>query len=386
MYIISHKTQKNKPMSQLQLQYKDQLIDVASKLVANGKGILAADESVGTIGKHFASIGVENTVENRGLWRQILFSSDHQWEKYISGVILYEEQLFQKVDNDRNLIDYLVERDVLIGIKVDKGVRPIFGTDGETLTEGIDGLGDRCKKYYDRGARFAKWRAVIKISKSAPTENAIIQNAYTLARYAIICQENGLVPIIEPEILADGDHDIDTCFDITKRVLSAVYYACSMQNVLLAGTLLKTSMVIPGFGNHFSNHSSNKNGIDGINAKIIAQYTVDALMSTVPPAVPGIVFLSGGQSELDATINLAECNKICPNLPWRLSFSYGRALQKSALTAWSGNNANIKLAQDAWVERAKDNYLASIGQYHNHNNNQSGQSNSKNLHIENYIY
>lgn len=355
--------------------FAQELITNARKIVANGKGILAADESVNTIGKHLTNIGVENTAENRREWREIMFSSEGKWEEYIGGVILFEEQLYQKTENGKDLIDYLKEKDIVIGIKVDKGVKPLLGTEGETVTIGIDDLDTRCKKFYERGARFAKWRAVLTINGSSPSENSILQNAYTLARYASICQENGLVPIIEPEILMDGDHDIYTAAKITRRVLAATYYQCHLQNVLLEGTLLKPNMVLPGY--KFPNREK-------ISTEEIGRTTVAVLRDTVPPSVAGIVFLSGGQSEEEATKNLNSCNSTGELLPWKISFSFGRALQKSGITAWGGKKENVKNAQSAWLVRAKSNWEASQGKYGG-NSSSSGSSNQS-LHVENYTY
>jgi len=354
--------------------HAEELITNAKKIVADGKGILAADESVGTFGKRLEAIGLENNAENRGEWREIMFRTEG-FEKYIGGVILFEEQLMQKSSEGHDLIDYLKKKDVVIGIKVDKGVKNLFGTEGETVTIGIDDLDTRCKKFYEKGARFAKWRAVLDIKGgSIPSENAIQQNAYTLARYASICQENRLVPIIEPEVLMDGDHDIYTAALVTRRVLAAVYYQCHLQNVLLEGTLLKPNMVLPGF------KYSDRKSVSSIE---IGRNTIRVLQNCVPPSVAGIVFLSGGQSEEEATVNLNACNLVKGEKPWKVSFSYGRALQKSGLNAWKGKKENTKAAQEAWLTRAKANWEAAQGKY---TGGAASSSSTESLHIENYVY
>lgn len=331
-------------------KYADELIKTAKYIATPGKGILAADESTGTIGKRLASINVENVESNRQALRELLFTCPGALT-YLSGVILFEETLYQKTSDGKLFVDYLQENGVVPGIKVDKGVVDLSGTNGETTTQGFDSLGSRCQEYYKAGARFAKWRAVLKIGPTEPSELAIQQNAQGLARYAIICQENGLVPIVEPEVLTDGSHDIKKCAAVTELVLAAVYKALNDHHVLLEGTLLKPNMVTPG-------SDSPKVG-----AEVIALHTVTALRRTVPPAVPGIVFLSGGQSEEEATLNLDAMNKLDVLKPWTLTFSFGRALQQSTLKAWSGKKENIGKAQETFLARCKANSEATLGKF-----------------------
>lgn len=330
-------------------KYHDELQQTAKTIASAGKGILAADESTGTIGKRLSSIGVANEEPNRRALRQLLFSADGT-EKYISGVILYEETLYQKAEDGSQLVKLLQDKGIVLGIKVDKGVVPLYGTDGETCVQGFDGLAERCAKYYEAGARFAKWRAVLKIGSSLPSELSVHENAYGLARYAAICQANGLVPIVEPEILMDGSHDINTCAAVTERVIAACYKALSDHHVLLEGTLLKPNMVTPGA------ESGSQASPEEIGAA-----TVRVLQRTVPPAVPGVHFLSGGQSEEQASANLNAMNALPGAKPWALSFSYGRALQASTLKAWGGKAENVAAAQKALMTRAQANSLASLG-------------------------
>ncbi|KAJ9187092.1 hypothetical protein P3X46_002588 [Hevea brasiliensis] len=331
-------------------KYADELIKTAKYIATPGKGILAADESTGTIGKRLASISVENVESNRQALRELLFTSPNALS-YLSGVILFEETLYQKTSDGKPFVEVLQENNVVPGIKVDKGTVELAGTNGETTTQGFDSLGARCQQYYKAGARFAKWRAVLKIGPTEPSELAIQQNAQGLARYAIICQENGLVPVVEPEVLTDGPHDIKKCAYVTEIVLAAVYKALNDQHVLLEGTLLKPNMVTPG-------SDSPK-----VAADVIAGYTVTALRRTVPPAVPGIVFLSGGQSEEEATQNLNAMNKLPVLKPWTLSFSFGRALQQSTLKTWAGKKENVEKAQEAFLARCKANSEATLGKY-----------------------
>ena len=317
-------------------------------------GILAADESTGTIGQRFAGINVENNEENRRKYRELLFTADGI-ETYISGVILFEETLYQKTASGELFTDLMKRQGIIPGIKVDKGVKPLFGTNGETVTQGIDDLDARCAKYYAAGARFAKWRAVLNIKDSigaTPSLVAIDENAQTLARYASICQANGLVPIVEPEVLMDGDFSIEVAAAATEKVICACYKALSDHHVLLEGTLLKPNMV--------------RSGSD---AKVqatpeeIALATVRVLQHTVPCAVPGITFLSGGMTEEQASLSLSLINNAPGPRPWSLTFSYGRALQQSCLKSWLGVDANTKAAQDALLGRAKANSLAQQGKY-----------------------
>lgn len=334
-------------------KFHDELVATAKKIATPGKGILAADESTGTIGKRFASIKVKNDRASRREYRRILFTTPNIG-KYISGCIMFEETLFETTEDGKtDLIDYLVKEGVVLGIKTDKGTKHLPGTDDETYTQGLDELGERCDKYYKRGARFAKWRAVLRISKNTPSPYAIQENAWTLARYAAISQEHGLVPIVEPEILMDGSHSIEICQYWTEKIVSACYAELVKQNVLLEGTLLKPNMVIQGADCKVK-----------ATTEQIARATVQALQRSVPAAVPGITFLSGGQSEEEASERLSAINSLdLGPRPWSLTFSYGRALQQSALKAWKGKPENVKAAQDAFFARAKANGEANLGKY-----------------------
>jgi fructose-bisphosphate aldolase class I len=331
-----------------------ELIETARGIAATGKGILAADESTGTIGQRFAGISVENNEENRRKYRQLLFTTEGI-EQYVSGVILFEETLYQTLDNGKTVAEQLKSKGISIGIKVDKGIKPLAGTNGECVTQGIDDLDTRCAKYYAAGARFAKWRAVLHIKDvigATPSPVAIIENANTLARYASICQQNGLVPIVEPEVLMDGDFSIEVAAAATERVIAACYKALSDHHVMLEGTLLKPNMV--------------RSGSDAkvqATAAEIGLATVRVLQHTVPPAVPGITFLSGGMSEEDASLSLNEINKAPGPKPWALTFSYGRALQQSTLKAWKGSDENIPAAQAVLLARASANSAAATGTY-----------------------
>jgi fructose-bisphosphate aldolase class I len=349
----------------------DELIKNAAYIGTPGKGILAADESTGTIGKRFASINVENVEDNRRALRELLFCTPGALQ-YISGVILFEETLYQSTKAGKPFVEVLKEANVLPGIKVDKGTVELAGTNGETTTQGFDDLGKRCAKYYEAGARFAKWRAVLKIGTTEPSQLSIDQNAQGLARYAIICQENGLVPIVEPEILVDGPHDIDRCAYVTEIVLAACYKALNDQHVLLEGTLLKPNMVTPG------------SDAKKVAPEVIAEYTVRTLQRTVPPAVPAIVFLSGGQSEEEATKNLNAMNKLQTKKPWSLSFSFGHALQQSTLKAWGGKVENVENAQKAFLVRCKANSEATLGTYQG--DATLGEGASESLHVKDYKY
>jgi fructose-bisphosphate aldolase, class I len=351
-------------------KYKEELIKNAQAISAPGKGILAADESTTTIGSRFKGINVENNEENRRAYRELLFLSQGI-ENYISGVILFEETLYQSTKDGEKFVDVLKRLNILPGIKVDKGTVVIAGTNNETATQGLDDLGKRCAKYYADGARFSKWRAVLRIGKDEPSNVAIAENAHGLARYAVICQENGLVPIIEPEVLVDGTHDIDECAAKSEKVYAAVIKACQDQGVLFEGALLKPNMVTPG------SDSSNK-----VSAQEIAWKTVRTLLRTIPGAIPGVMFLSGGQSEDEATENLNEMNKLEAKRPWNLSFSYGRALQHSCLRAWLGKPENVAEAQRVFLEKAKNNSEATLGKFTG-----SGSSSGKeSLHVKNYVY
>lgn len=329
---------------------KNELRSTAEALVAQGKGILAADESFPTIKKRFDSIGVESTEENRRAYREMLFTTKGA-QDYISGVILFDETLRQKSADGVAFPDLLSEKGVIPGIKVDKGAKPMAGFPGEKVTEGLDGLRDRLTEYAQLGARFAKWRAVITIGDGIPTFACIDANAHALARYAALCQEAGLVPIVEPEVLMDGDHDLARCEQVTADTLQRVYEALYLHGVELEGTLLKPNMVI-----------SAKDAKVQASPEAIAQATVRTFLRTVPSAVPGVVFLSGGQTPEQATENLNAMNAM-GTFPWELSFSYGRALQAPPLAAWGGKEDNVPAAQKAYLKRAKLNGAARYGQY-----------------------
>ena len=322
----------------------------ARALVAAGKGILAADESDGTIKKRFDSIGVESTEENRRAYRDLLFTTPGA-EEHISGVILYDETIRQSSADGTPFPELLSSRGVIPGIKVDKGAKPLANAPGETITEGLDGLRERLEEYRGLGARFAKWRATYSIGPELPSEYCVWTNAHALARYAALCQEAGLVPIVEPEVLMDGGHTIDEAAKVTGRVLHAVYTELRDQRVDLPGTLLKPNMVLSGYG------ASDRAGVDEV-----ADRTLDVFYRHVPAAVPGIVFLSGGQTDEDATAHLNAMNARGPH-PWQLSFSYGRALQAPALKAWGGKTENVEAAQRAYHHRAKLNGAARTGSY-----------------------
>ena len=335
--------------------FKAELIQTVKDIVAPGKGILAADESTGTIGKRLDSIGVENNHENRQFYRELLFTTPGL-EQHISGVIMFDETVKDTtVDGSKKFCDVLREKGIHCGIKVDTGLQVIGGTNGETATQGLDGLGKRCAEYYALGCRFAKWRAVLKIDPASgcPSEAAIAETAHTLARYGSICQQNGLAPIIEPEILQDGDHDIEVCAAVSERVFSAVMQQLFAQHLLIEGLMLKPNMVTPGQACPKRNSAGE-----------IAMYTVRTLSRTIVPALPGVVFLSGGQSEEEASQNLNAMNKMqgVPR-PWSLTFSYGRALQSSVLKAWAGKPENKEAAQQVLLVRAKANGDASVGKY-----------------------
>jgi len=339
-------------VSKLSCAQKKELREIAQAIVANGHGILAADESSGTMGKRLANVGLPNEEHHRLFYRNFMFNSP-DIEKYIGGVICFHETLYQVCPvTGKRLPEALKEKGIKVGIKVDKGVVPIHGTDGETVTQGIDGLMDRCAQYKKDGCDFAKWRCVLKISGKTPSELAIEQSSQVLARYASICQVNGIVPIVEPEIMLDGDHCIGTCQKITEKVLASQYKALHDQNVYIEGTLLKPNMVTPG-------QACSKQATP----EQIAEATVTAFRRTIPPAMPGVVFLSGGHSEVDATRYLNAMNKLDVLKPWKLSFSFGRALQASALKAWSGNSDNKEAAQKAFIVRARANCLAALGKY-----------------------
>jgi fructose-bisphosphate aldolase, class I len=322
----------------------------ARALVAPGKGILAADESTGTIKKRFDSIGVESTEENRRAYREMLLSTPGM-EEFISGVILFDETIRQADSDGRAFAATLDDHGVVPGIKVDAGAKPLTGFPGEQVTEGLDGLRERLAEYHELGARFTKWRAVITIGSGIPTQTCIDANAEALARFAALSQEAGLVPIVEPETLMDGDHAIDRHYEATKRTLVALFDRLFAHRVELTGTLLKTNMVLSG------KSASQQAGVGEV-----ARWTLQCLRETVPPAIPGIVFLSGGQTDQAATAHLSEMNRL-GGTPWELSFSYGRALQAPALKAWSGRAENLGEGQKAFYHRAKLNGAARSGSY-----------------------
>jgi len=325
--------------------------DIAQAMVAKGKGILAADESTPTCTKRFESINVESTEENRNAYRGMLFTADGI-ENHISGVIFFDETIRQSTINGSiPFPEHLSTLGIIPGIKVDKGAKQLANSDDEKITEGLDGLRDRLKEYYELGARFAKWRAVITIGEDIPTAYCISANAHALARYAALCQEQGLVPIVEPEILMNGDHTIEESYQLTTETLYTVFYELASQGVELEGMVLKPNMVLSGYD--CSEQAS---------VKEVAEMTVDCFFNTVPAAVPGIAFLSGGQSDELATAHLNAMNQI-DGTPWNLTFSYGRALQAPALKAWSGRAENIPTAQEALMKRAIFNGLATKGEY-----------------------
>ncbi len=327
-----------------------QTAENALAIVAPGKGVLAADESSPTIKKRFDTIDVESTEESRRAYRDLLFTGEGINE-FIGGVILFDETLRQATADGVPFAKVLTDAGIVPGIKVDMGAKPLAGAPGETVTEGLDGLRGRLEEYYELGARFTKWRAVIAIGDGIPSDYCIQANAWALGRYAALSVEQGFVPIVEPEVLMDGDHDIDRCYDVTERTLHYLYRALYAQQVPLEQTLLKPNMVISG-----------KDCPTQAGAREIAEKTIRCLKNTVPSTVPGIVFLSGGQSEIEATVNLNEMNKI-GGFPWQLSFSYGRALQAATLQAWGGKAENVDAAKKAFHHRSRMNSLARYGTY-----------------------
>tara|TARA_B100000579_G_scaffold297215_1_gene247289 strand:+ start:452 stop:1435 length:984 start_codon:yes stop_codon:yes gene_type:complete len=318
---------------------------VAHKMVEKGKGILAADESTPTCSKRFESINTDSTAESRNFYRNMLFTTE-DIEKYISGVILFDETFHQsELSSGMKFPEFLASKNILPGIKVDKGLEDF--SPYEKLTKGLDGLSERLGKYYALGARFAKWRAVIIPGDSLPTDDCILANAKNLAKYAQLCQQANLVPIVEPEVLMDGNHNIDDSFDITSRTLNMVFDQLHEHNVSLQGIVLKPNMILSGYDCSYQ-----------ASIEEVAERTINCLSAHVPSEVPGIAFLSGGQSDEDATLHLNEMNKY--ETDWNLTFSYGRALQQRALRAWSGKMKNVKNAQEAFIERAKANSLATV--------------------------
>jgi fructose-bisphosphate aldolase, class I len=324
---------------------------IALAMVAPGKGILAADESSGTIKKRFDAIKVESTEDSRRDYREMLFRSNEAMRQCISGVILYDETIWQNAKDGTPLVQLIEQSGAIPGIKVDEGTQALPNCPGELVTAGLDKLAGRLKKYYDRGARFAKWRAVIDIGEHIPTMTAIHVNAHALARYAALCQAAQIVPIVEPEVLMDGDHDIDRCYEVTQRVLNKTFQELRVQRVALEGMILKPNMVISG-----------KKNAKQASVEDVAEKTIRLLKACVPAAVPGIAFLSGGQSDEDATAHLDAMNRI-GGLPWSLTFSYGRALQAAPQQAWAGKADNVAAGQRAFSHRARMNSLASKGEW-----------------------
>jgi fructose-bisphosphate aldolase class I len=327
-----------------------ELHETATALVADGKGILAADESDSTIKKRFDTIGLESTEENRRGYRDMLFTTPGV-EEYISGVILFDETIRQRSADGTPFPELLASKGVIPGIKVDKGAKPLPHAEGETITEGLDGLRERLAEYRELGGRFAKWRATYSISDTLPSDYCIWTNAHALARYAALCQEAGIVPIVEPEVLQDGTHTIERSYHVTCRVLEALYTELFDQRIDLFGTLLKPNMVLSGY-----------DAADRADADEVAEWTLRCFYKHVPAAVPGIVFLSGGQSDEDSTAHLNAMNRRGPH-PWQISFSYGRALQAPAIKAWSGKPDNVEAGQRAYYHRAKMNSAARTGMY-----------------------
>jgi len=368
----SHQT-KSSPLSMSLEKYADELKETATTLTRPGYGLLACDESTGTVGTRLEGIGMENTHENRRDWRELLFTAP-DLNKYISGAILFEETLYQDNKAGTPFVDVLNENGIVPGIKVDTGLKPLIGgAEGETWCSGLDGLYDKCALHYAKGARFAKWRTALRIDveKGCPTDMAIDEAAHGLSRYARICQEAGLVPIVEPEILIDGTHDIGTTARVQEKVVSVVYQKLRECGVLLEGTLLKPSMTV--------------NGVDCPNRATpeeVAKLTVQTLERSVPASMPGVTFLSGGLSEEDSSIFLNEINAISRKGPWALTFSFSRAMQSSAIKAWCGKEENVKEAQSLLVARAQANSEASKGEY----TPGSQPSNCESLYVKNYVY
>ncbi len=329
----------------------EQLVEIAQALVAPGKGILAIDESSGTIKKRFDSVNVENIEANRLDYRSMMLTAPGLGE-HISGAILFDETIRQSLPDGTPLVKLMEQAGILPGIKVDAGAKPLAGFEGEKVTEGLDGLRERLAEYAKLGAKFAKWRAVITIGEDIPSRACIDANAHALARYAALCQEAGIVPIVEPEVLMDGDHDLDTSFDVTEATLKALFAQLYDQNVMLEGTVLKASMVISG------SEASDRAGVEDV-----AEATVDCLLNAVPAATAGIVFLSGGQGDVEATAHLDAMNKM-GDMPWPLSFSYGRALQAGCLKTWAADpKGNREKAQKVLLHRARMNGLAALGEW-----------------------
>jgi fructose-bisphosphate aldolase class I len=352
----------------IRASYSDELVQTAKSVASRGRGILAIDESNATCGKRLASIGLDNTEVNRQAYRQLLLTTPGLGE-YISGAILFEETLYQSTTDGKKFVDCLREQNIVPGIKVDKGLVPLPGSNDESWCQGLDGLASRSAEYYKQGARFAKWRTVVSIP-SGPSALAVKEAAWGLARYAAISQDNGLVPIVEPEILLDGDHPIERTLEVAEKVWSEVFFYLAQNNVLFEGILLKPSMVTPG-----AEHKQRAS------PETIANFTLTMLKRRVPPAVPGIMFLSGGQSEVEATLNLNAMNQ-SPN-PWHVSFSYARALQNTVLKTWQGRPENVEAAQKSLLVRAKANSLAQLGRYSAEGENEEAK---KGMFVKGYTY
>jgi fructose-bisphosphate aldolase class I len=332
---------------------KNSLKDIAHKMVADGKGILAADESTGTIKKRFDTIALVSTEDSRRDYREMLFRSDEAMQSAISGVILYDETIRQKAADGTTLVSLIEQAGSIPGIKVDTGAKDMAGHPNEKVTEGLDGLRERLEEYFELGARFAKWRAVINIGDGIPSRGCISANTHALARYAALCQENGIVPIVEPEVIMDGSHTAETCYEVTSSVLTALYAQLDEQNVYLEGSILKPNMIVSG--TECPTQAS---------VQQVAEMTLDCFNKCVPQDVPGIIFLSGGQADELATAHLDAINKMGPH-SWKISFSYGRALQAAPLKTWSGKPENVSAAQAAFTHRASMNKLASLGEWNN---------------------
>lgn len=330
---------------------KNSLKDIAHKMVADGKGILAADESTATIKKRFDTIALVSTEDSRRDYREMLFRSDEAMQSAISGVILYDETIRQKAADGTTLVSLIEQAGSIPGIKVDTGAKDMAGHPNEKVTEGLDGLRERLEEYFELGARFAKWRAVINIGDGIPSRGCISANTHALARYAALCQENGIVPIVEPEVIMDGSHTAETCYEVTSSVLTALYAQLDKQNVYLEGSILKPNMIVSG--TECPTQPS---------VQQVAEMTLDCFNKCVPQDVPGIIFLSGGQADELATAHLDAINKMGPH-SWKISFSYGRALQAAPLKTWSGKPENVSAAQAAFTHRASMNKLASLGEW-----------------------
>jgi fructose-bisphosphate aldolase class I len=328
-----------------------ELHKIACAMVTPGKGLLAADESSGTIKKRFDAVGIESTPESRRDYRELLFRSSEAMSKYVSGVILYDETIRQKAKDGTALVALIQQSGAIPGIKVDKGSKPLAACLGEQVTEGLDGLRERLTEYRELGARFAKWRAVIDIGPGIPSHTCVVANAHALGRYAALCQERDIVPIVEPEVLMDGAHDMDRCYQVTEFVLKETFEQLYEQRIALEGMVLKPNMVVPG-----------KKSGQRASVEEVAERTLKLLKNCVPPAVPGIAFLSGGQSDEEATAHLDALNRL-GELPWHMTFSYGRALQAAPQKAWSGKSENVAAAQRAFTHRARMNALAALGQW-----------------------